>query len=568
RALATLQSTVEQWQQDGGGFRMGGGEALPRRLVVPYCPGKIRAVVMALPQAPGKDDLFADRDAVRFTKQVLLDQFDVQAGNISLLADRDLKPILSQYGAEALEARCRRATRAELEQVLDELNRNAGPDDFLIFHFIGHGAKDAQGRLLLQLEDGPWPAEEFLARLYLMPSALKLCVIDACSSAALSWVGVADQARTLAARLMHQEPARPLYPPILLTAASGDEASLHLEREETGVFQQALREVFLEAATFSAAPRAWTSPADIEQRVSSRVARLLERHGRQMTPRVWLWSDGMKWLPLFAAADGPPPFGKLTLVGPGLAEARIEMDGRPVNPGFTLLQPPVEQFPLEPYWTCRVSDRQGEEERSIILGVPLGSHQYRLLVTTRDGRTHSSSFRLTSFMAEQTVALDAAAAGPPPVGKPAIRITKISQREGIIAGKVYGVTGTEKVRVLCMLQTDVLYPHPWTPWRRSLVEVTPEGAWTVQHIPRGFEVKLAAALLPENAEIPNLSMQGYLSTLADIRAVALAVEEIDYRPEYSVALTATPSVQTPAPATERPVGSTAEPMPAAPEPKD
>jgi len=527
RELAALNTTVQRLQSGGAHLRAGGGEAPPRRLDVPYCTGKVRALVVGVRAAPGAKEIFAGRDAARFTKQVLIDQLAVSPDDIELLAGEDLTPTLRQLGAERLPSR--QATQTALQQALEDL-KSAGPNDFVIVNVICHGERDSRGRVLLQLADGSLPAEEVLARLNLVPCALKLCIVDACFGAAVSWQGVGDRARTLAARQTQPGPGQPLYPAIFLSSASSDQKSYHSEETQGSVFQQALREVFREAGDLSSARRGYVSPADVEQRLNVRVAQLLAGHGEKETAQICLWSDGMKLLPLFAAADAPPPFGKLTIVGPELSDARIEMDGRLVTPGFTLHQPSGDLFAVEPYWAFRVSGGSAAGERIVVLGLSLAPHPYRLAVTTRDGRAHASSFRLTRSGATQTIELGAPARVATPPGEPAIRITKISQREGRVCGLVSGVADPEHYSVLVLIKTSEWYPHPYL---EDSAKIAADGSWELAHVVRGSESRIAALLVRrEDAEVPILRQQGYVVQLAQLGGITVAKEELEYQSEF------------------------------------
>jgi len=527
RETAALNKVVQDSQAAGERLRMGGGEAPPRRLNVPYCSGKTRPVVVADRSAPGREDIFADRDAARFIKQVLVDQLAVPAASIELLSNKDLDPILRQFGVEGLQSR--RATRTVLQQIMDGL-KAASPNDFVMVNVICHGERDSLGRVLLQLEDGPLPVEELLAQLNLIPCALKFCIVDACFSAAVSREGIGDLTRTLAARRTQQGAGQPLYPAIFLSSASSDGRSYHSEKMQSGVFQWALREVFRDAVGFSPTQRGYLSPADIEQRLNVRVAQLLAGHGVKETAQICLWSDGMKWLPLFAAADAPPPFGKLTVIGSGLSEARIEIDDRAVPPGFSLHQPSGEQFAIEPYWAFRVSGSKAVDEEVVVLGLPLASHQYRLTVTTRDGRTRSSSFRLTNTGANQTVELGAQSAVATPPGKPTIRITKISQREGRICGLVSGVAEPERYAVLVLIKTSEWYPHPYV---GDFARIAVDGSWELPHVVRGSESRICALLVrKEDAKVPILERQGYVVQLEQLGSITVVMEDLEYQSEY------------------------------------
>jgi hypothetical protein len=114
--------------------------------------------------------------------------------------------------------------------------------------------------------------------------------------------------------------------------------------------------------------------------------------------------------------------------------------------------------------------------------------------------------------------------------KPSIQITRVSQKEGRIAGLVRGLKPEErnKFKVLVFIKSDVYYPHPYL---ESYATISETGDWQVEHILRGSERTVAAALIPKNAKLPDLDRQGWVKQLDELRPVA--AHELEYQPEYA-----------------------------------
>jgi hypothetical protein len=118
-----------------------------------------------------------------------------------------------------------------------------------------------------------------------------------------------------------------------------------------------------------------------------------------------------------------------------------------------------------------------------------------------------------------------------------VKITRVSQRDGTIAGMVRGLKGADcgNYTILVLIKTDCYYPHPFV---GSLAAIKPNGHWEVRHVVRGGEQRVAAVVLPRETKIAALTRQGYIPRLEQVRAFAAApdaIDELEYQSEYAAA---------------------------------
>jgi hypothetical protein len=529
RVLA-VESVLRQSLAGERALRAAGG---PTALKPAYASAKANlwGMIVAASKKWGADDfdIYASEDAVRACKQVFIDQFGIPPDRITFLADQDVPDIVRQEAAEGLLPPRQQPTIKNVEDSIGVLKKKVQPGDSVILMVICHGSMEKR-QLMLHFQDGTYPAERLLALFAEVNTPLKLAILDSCYSGKLSLTGLADRARTTADEMPQLKTRAKPYLPVLLTSASPQEGSWFREKDRSGIFQQALRDTFRDAAPLS--------PEQFQQRIAGRVGRLLRQYQEYyQTPQIQLASEAMSRMPLFVPADSTA-FGELMLVGEGLTDARIEIDGQEVPAGMSRHYIPVSGGSdpgaagwQEPYCVVRV-ELGSQGDRSLLLtGFPLGQrHEYVVSVRTRDGRTFKQPVRFSEQSSAQTAYVPSVPAQEEPAGKPSVRITKISQREGKIGGVVSGVKDPQDYSVLVLIKTDVWYVHPYL---GNSAQIAADGSWELPHVVRGSEFNIAALLVrKEDTKTPVLERQGYVVQLAQLGSITVAKQELDYQPEY------------------------------------
>ena len=333
---------------------------------------------------------------------------------------------------------------------------------------------------------------------------------------------------------MPQREARAkLYLPVLLTSASPQGRSWFREKDRSGVFQQALRETLRNAAYERS-----LSPEQLQQRIAGRMAQLLRQYQvYPPTPQIQLASEAMSGMPLFVPEESTI-LGQLTLAGEGLTDARIEIDGQEIRAGMSRHYIPVStssdpdaEGRQEEYCVVRVELESQRKQSFLLTGFPLRQrHEYVVRVTTQDGRSLKQPVRFSEQLSVQTFDVPSALAKETPAGKPSVRITKVSQREGRICGLVSGVADPQHYCVLVLIKTDVWYVHPYL---GNSAEVASDGSWEVPHVVRGSEFEIAALLVhEEDTKVDVLERQGYVVQLMQLGSITVAKQLFKYQPEY------------------------------------
>ncbi|MFC1597868.1 hypothetical protein ACFL5Q_08065, partial [Planctomycetota bacterium] len=105
-----------------------------------------------------------------------------------------------------------------------------------------------------------------------------------------------------------------------------------------------------------------------------------------------------------------------------------------------------------------------------------------------------------------------------------VRITSISAARGTVKGEVANLPGPANGYVVALyVKTDLWYIHPFT---GSAASITEKGQWQVNHVVRGGEEQLGAAVLRRSGDPP----APRVASLGSLSAVAKAT--VPYRSEW------------------------------------
>jgi len=560
--------------QSAGPFVFGGSQwpSESPSLRVPFARGG-KAVVLGVSHTRGKEEIFAAEAAERFSEEVLVKLLGFRRDSIKLLTD---KPAAETDSANGSNTTRQQVTAQDARAALRWLRQVARPEDFVVLFVACHGDKTAAGEdrppeLAFRLSgEDQYAAAEMLSSFVQVPSQLKLAVVDTCFSGLLE--DLAARARTQAERAMGDGQTTRPYMPIILSSASSLELSTWYRPERIGVFQAALLESLFNAAEVERVKDGQLEPWELREAVQDRAKRILDElaAGAEApipdAPHVGLYTENMGRFPLFA--HSPQHLPRLTLVGTAIQRSQITISGTTVEPGLNLLRIPWGGY----YWLeCFQEEWEGGATAVTIKCSPGWAadsqrETIRVVVKRPNQPDWEKEIRAAEMLPHKVVHLPRVTE---PQARPAqhspLRITRISQQEGRIAG----IVDLEKLahgddagpyEVLVTVKTDVYYPHPYVESRASIM---PGGRWEVEHIVRGSERSVAAVLIPKGKEIQQLDRLGYVTTVEQLRPFAAfpdAITEVSYLPEYSAERQPEASVR-------RPVGNERAPLPLDVEPR-
>ncbi|MHC4399024.1 MAG: caspase family protein [Planctomycetota bacterium] len=465
--------------------------------------------MIVVSEAPGKEKIPAASDADRFCEEILVRRLGFERDNIFFLTDETGNGKGERFPRKS-------ATRSNVERTLEEVAERTAPGDFVLTYVVAHGEKNAEGKLVIRLQDESYLIEELLAQLTMAAPQLKLVVLDCCFSGRVSLTGLADQARERTRD--KRADVEKLYPPIVLTSASASERSWF--EGDSGIFQRSLLSAF---ENVDEVRGELLTPDEIHRRVRRELEKRVRSLSREIVQEpLLLFTESMRDVPLFLS--GEAELGRLKLVGDGLERAAIEINGSEVRPG------------LHGRYLRQLLPDNGEYGAShqlVVRGfLPRWDNEIHVKVETEDGRDFEIAFRSTETIPEKIVRLPAGPAAESP-SDPQIQIAGISQRKGLITGRVFGVP-TESYKdyeVVVFIKTDCYYPHPYMGKR---VPVEDGGDWQVEHVPRGAEQRIAALLIPRGETLPALEPQGRVENLGAVTPRAKAYDDLPYRSEYEM----------------------------------
>jgi hypothetical protein len=505
----------------------------PPQLRIPYAAGRKLAVVVGVSNAPPRDPIKAAEDAVEFYKQILVGQLGFYPAEIKLLSDAAPDP----QSPDAFMPVQTLPTGEKLTEALDWLRDIAEPSDFAVLFIACHGEvepRDGASELMFVLKGGErFSAKQLFARFAAARCEVKLAIVDTCFS------GLAQ--RVQADALLSGTRGKTPRIPVLLSSTSPTERSWFHPGTQRGVFQLALRRTLAEADLADANGDRYLTPNEIKRRLEMHMGTLLHDAPEPQVPQFWLPPGTAGDFPLFALGQ-TAQFGRLTLVGEGLGEARVKVEGQEIQQGFNQLFPGRA---AEQAYGVHVTqeNRPGGQIGILMTGFPLSAQPYRLTVERKDGTVWHGQVELSSSSPTRVVQLPGKPGGedvaPQKLG---IKITHISQRDGTISGVVHGVKkGDEsKYRVLLLIKTDVWYVHPYL---ESYATIKEGGKWEFEHIVRGSERRVAAVLIPAETKIPALDHNGYVIRLDELKPHLVnpeTLDELEYQPEFNIQATQLP----------------------------